>query len=178
LPASRVKLHLNTLPPSTAGLRNCLQVTSSTSFGLRRVGGDHNHHGSPTVGMSERWRCAAGERQHGKFGIDGDKRASCDRRPAVVRPGLLWDGGRQRGAPRWGRAIDVVTLGGYAARQPGAHAGVLTQAQAIVRTPMSVSTRVRWCPWQWRHWRQRRRGDGETGKPGGIATCSGAGSVD
>ena len=38
------------------------------------------------------------------------------------------DGGGQRGAPNWGRAVDVGISGGCAARQPGAHAEALTQA--------------------------------------------------
>ena len=46
----------------------------------------------------------------------------------LKRGGGGWDGGGQRGAPSWGRAVDVGISGGCAARQPGAHAEALTQA--------------------------------------------------
>ena len=52
-PKTNNKLHY--LIPSMAVL---LQLTSSSIFRLRRVGGDHNHHGSPHMGMTGRWRCA------------------------------------------------------------------------------------------------------------------------
>ena len=45
----------------------------------------------------------------------------------LKRGGGGWDGGGQRGAPSWGRAVDVGMSGGCTARQPGAHAEAQTR---------------------------------------------------